>query len=72
MGAPEQGGMGGPGVGADGDFTPTAYARAASVQQDLAQSAFLSVSMANILASDNFIPSFSAMVDARMRQRGVA
>lgn len=60
-------------VGIDGDFSPNAYARTgAAAVADPIQPVFLSMAMANMIENDDFLPNFSSMVEARLKQRGVA
>lgn len=60
---------GGGGPGADGVFTPTAYATFGASQQNPVQRAILSSQLAQQLDDDPFYDSFSFAVNARFAQR---
>jgi hypothetical protein len=61
------GAMGGP--GADGVFTPTAYATYGAIQQNPIQSAVLSMQVADAVESDPFYDSFTFAVNSRFARR---
>lgn len=63
------GAMGGGGPGADGVFTPTAYATYGAIQQNPVQSAVLSMQVADAVDNDPFYDSFSFAVNARFARR---
>lgn len=60
--------MGG-GPGADGVFTPTAYASYGALQQNPIQRAMLTSQLADALDDDPFYDSFTFAVNARFAQR---
>lgn len=62
------GAMGG-GPGADGVFTPTAYASYGALQQNPIQRAMLTSQLADALDDDPFYDSFTFAVNARFAQR---
>lgn len=66
-------GMGSPAVGADGNFTPVAYAmNGAATAQHPIQNALMMKQVADSVESDPFYPAFHAAVNARFAEMMVA
>ena len=65
--------MGTPAVGADGIFTPVAYAaNGAATAQHPIQNALMMKQVADVLESDPFYPAFHSAVNARLAEMMVA